>query len=113
MTNWLPISYRGYWDVPRIVLVRHDGQPVVLSCPFSEELDDYPDEYEVFTLPPDLHEEDLPPDWTELDRLAVSRLGRVPIDQVRFDPGHRHIDAAVLDQFTAGAVRLGGPADRG
>lgn len=113
MTRWAPISYRGFWDVPRIILARHGGHLILLSCPFSEALDDYPDEYEAYGLPRDLHEENLPTDWTALDGLAVARLGTVPVDRVRFDPTHRHIDAAVLDELTAPAVRLGEPPDRG
>lgn len=113
MTAWAPISYRGFWDVPRIVLARHDGRLLLLSCPFSEELDDYPDEYEVFELPADLHEENLPNDWTGLGGFAVARLGTVPIGRVRFDPAHRHVDTAVLDELTAPAVRLGEFPDRG
>jgi hypothetical protein len=43
MTTWLPIAYRGYWDVPRIIVTRSAGRTVLLDCQFDDELDDYPD----------------------------------------------------------------------
>jgi hypothetical protein len=114
MADWLPILYRGYWDVPRIVLVRRGGQVFLFNCPFSEELDDYPDDYEVFLLPPDTHEENLPADWTLLRNLAVRRLGTIPVDRVTFDPTRRKfIDGAILEEVAGPAVRLGECPDRG
>ncbi|MBX9581645.1 MAG: hypothetical protein K2X87_15190 [Gemmataceae bacterium] len=114
MTDWLPFSYRGYYDVPRIILVRRGGRVYLLNCPFSEELDDYPDDYEVFLLPADTHEENLPTDWTLLRDLAVRRLGTIPVDRVRFDsPKPKFIDGAILEEVAGPAVRLGEFPDRG
>lgn len=97
MTSWLPIRYRGYWDIPRIFLVRQAGQLFLFDCPFDHDLDDYPDHFTVYRLP-DIADEDTPDDWTTLPGRAVRTLGRVPTAAVRFDPTRRAaIDAATFD----------------
>lgn len=102
MTTWAPISYRGYWDVPRIFLTRYQGDIYLFNCPFSEELDEYPDDYEVFLMPADMHEENLPTDWTLVAGLAVRRLGTVPVTDVQFDPTRRkQVNTSALDQLFA------------
>ena len=102
MSRWVAIYYRGYWDVPRIILTRHHGELFLLNCPFSEELDDYPDEYVVYLMPADLHEENLPTDWTLLSGMAPRELGTIPVNRVTFDPTKRkQIDASILDALTA------------
>lgn len=109
MTPWLPITYRGYWDVPRIFLTRHNGLLFLFDCAFSVDLDDYPDDYTAFLLPPDIHEENLPSDWTTLAGMATRRLGSVPVKDVRFDPTRRkQVDASVLDALLARPARAPG-----
>ena len=106
MTTWTPISYRGFWDVPRIFLFRHQGRFYLFDCLFSEELDDYPDDYEVFLLPPDLHEENLPRSWHELSALSIARLGTVPVVAVKFDATRRkQVDVAMLDALVPHPIR--------
>jgi hypothetical protein len=108
MATWVPITYRGFWDVPRIFLTRHNGYLYLFDCSFSEAVDDYPDDYTVFLLPTELHEENLPSDWTTLKGMAIRRLGTVPVDRVTFDPTRRkQIDAAVLDGLAAPAPASG------
>ena len=102
MTTWAPITYRGFWDVPRIFLTRTGGRLYLFDCAFSEELDDYPDEYAVFLMPTDIHEENLPADWTALRGHATRQLGTVPVERVTFDPTKRkQIDVSVLDELFA------------
>lgn len=97
MTEWVPIRYRGYWDVPRIFLVRFGGTLYLFDCPFSEALDDYPDVYSVFTLP-DLPDDEIPDDWTTLPARATRLVGEVPVAAIRFDPTRRQaIGAEVFD----------------
>lgn len=102
MSTWLPIAYRGYWDVPRIVLARAGGQVFLLDCQFDDDLDDYPDEYTVYLMPAGTDEGSVPQDWGTLRNRAVRRLGTLPVSRVRFDAVDypRHLDAAALEQFT-------------
>lgn len=94
MTNWVPIAYRGYWDVPQIFSARHNGLLFLFDCAFSEELDDYT----IFLLAPDVHEENLPTDWTTFAGSATRQLGTVRVSDVRFDPTRRkQVDASVLE----------------
>lgn len=109
MSAWAPITYRGFWDVPRIFLTRHNNQLFLFACAFSEELDDYPDEYAVFLMPPGLHEENLPTDWTTLRGMADRRLGEIPVARVAFDPTKRNqVDTAVLHELIGTPARSPG-----
>jgi hypothetical protein len=100
MEKWLPIRYRGYWDVPRIFLVRNSGRLYLFDCPFSEELDDYPEQFTVYLMP-DIPDEETPADWTTLPGRATRVLGEVPVAAVRFDPTRR----AAIAPDTFDAVR--------
>lgn len=95
-TTMVPIQYRGFWDVPRIFLARYAGRLFLFDCPFSQDLDDYPDDYTVYELPFGA-DADLPTDWTTLVDRAIGRVGLVPVSAVRFDPTRRQaIDLAVF-----------------
>lgn len=113
MTRWAPIDYRDFWDVPRIFFAEGRDRLYLFDCQFDDEIEDFRTEYRVFLMPP-LTTEDLAGSWAELYRKATHELGTVPVDHVTFDPTRRaFIDAAVLDELAAPAVRLGGPPDRG
>jgi hypothetical protein len=47
------LSYYSWWDCPRSGVATVDGQPYYFDCPFSEELDDYPDRYRLWPLSDD------------------------------------------------------------
>ncbi len=100
MTTWLPIRYRGYWDIPRIFLVRESNRLYLFDCLFDHDLDEYPDHFTVYLLP-DIPDAETPADWTTLPGRAVRTVGEVPVSAVRFDPTRR---AAVADDVFA-AVR--------
>jgi hypothetical protein len=98
MTKSASILYRGFWDVPRIFLFRHDGKVFLFECLFNEELDDYPDDYQVHLLPANLNFDDLPNDWTTLLPMSIQHLGSVPVIAVKFDQTLRkEIDLAILE----------------
>ena len=108
MTTWLPIRYRGYWDVPRIFLVQFANGLYLFDCLFSEALDDYPDDFTVYLLP-DLSDADIPNDWTTLSGLATRVVGTVPVSAVRFDPTKRAaIDADIFDSIRPTAAPVNG-----
>lgn len=104
MSERAPIRYRDFWDVPRIFLARYRGHTFLFDCAFDEALDDYPDSYKVFLLPP-LKDEELPKDWTILPARATGYLGEVPLGRVLFDPSRRQsIDSGILDELIARKV---------
>jgi hypothetical protein len=105
MNTWLPIQYRGFWDVPRIFLVRREGVLLLFESAFRVELDDYSDSYRVYVLP-DLKDSELPADWTQLAERASRFLGEIPIKDVRFDDTLRkQIESGVVDLLIRQAAR--------
>ena len=99
MNNWTPIKYMGFWDIPRIFIVRHRGETILFDSPFDETLDDYPDSFKVFLMP-SIRDEDLPKDWTTLKTRATHFLGEISVHRVLFDPSKRRsIDTAVVDEL--------------
>jgi hypothetical protein len=46
--TWIPFIYRGFHDVPRLIVTSWQGRRFVLACEFDDALDDYPSHYEVF-----------------------------------------------------------------
>ena len=44
---WIPIRYRGFYDVPLAIHVRWDDVDLLLDCPFDEALDEYSPEYRI------------------------------------------------------------------
>lgn len=99
----MPIRCLGYWDYPTNFLVRHGGDLILFDRPFSEELDDYPDEYAVYVLP-EMTREQIDADWAGLPDKAVRSLGTVPISAIGFDPTRKaSMDGGVLDALFAPA----------
>jgi len=49
--TWLPIQYRGFWDVPRAFLVERSGDVYYFDAPFNDRADEYADRYSVYRLP--------------------------------------------------------------
>ena len=45
------IKYFSFWDVPRTFAFVRNGNVYLLTSEFDDELDEYPDEYEVFAVP--------------------------------------------------------------
>ena len=101
MSRWVAINYREFWDVPRIFFAEDEGQLYLFDCPFDEETEDYPRDYQVYQMP-ELTETELSGSWENLERRAVRHLGQVPINRVDFDPTkRRQIDASILDAMIA------------
>lgn len=99
MSDKLSIQYRDFYDVPRIFLVNHRGTIYLFDCPFDEGLDEYPDIYKVFVLPPDSCS-DLSGSWDDLASHATAYLGDIPVKSVQFDSTRRReIDADVIDEL--------------
>jgi hypothetical protein len=102
-----PIRYRDFYDVPRIFLAMYRGQMYLFDCPFDEEVEDFPEIYHVYTMPP-LPDEELDGSWADLPERALTHLGDIPIASVQFDPSARKsIDASILDELTARRAAAG------
>ncbi len=102
MTNWLPIRYRDFWDVPRIFLVRLEVQLILFDCRFDDEKEDYPDRYQVYLLPA-LTDNDLAGSWETLPERASHHVAEVAVSEVRFDPtGRQSIDGSILEKLLVG-----------
>ena len=101
MSNWTPIQYRDFWDVPRIFLAHYHGVLWLFDCVFNENTEDYPDAYKVYLLP-ELSTEELAGSWDHLALKAQQYLGEIPVGQVSFDSSkRREIDTQVLEKIMA------------
>lgn len=98
------IQYREFYDFPRMFVAVHNGVQYLFDGSFSDELDDYPDEYQVFVLP-GLTRDQLSGSWATLRDLASRRLGSIPIRHVLFDSTRRQsVDAAAFRPFATRAT---------
>ena len=97
--SWSKIEYyRDFYDVPRIFLLDYDDRYLLFDCCFDSNADEYSTSYEVFVLPK-LSEQELSGNWDKLYQKASSRLGKVIVSQVEFDPTHRRLVNTNADWF--------------
>jgi hypothetical protein len=81
VSEWLPIEYLGFWDVPRLVLIRAGGRAWILDSSFNDELDDFED-YAVYVVE---QPGDLPRDsWLSVIE-ELEPVARIPVADVEFD----------------------------
>ena len=99
--DWVPFTYRDFYDVPRSIAFVRRGHCYFLDCVFDDGLDDYGRDYEVFELPfASLGA--LPDDWENITASAGRRLGSVPVTSVRLDNTRRKlIEASIVDRVSA------------
>jgi hypothetical protein len=99
VTEPVPIQYREFYDVPRMFVVTYNGTQFLFDGSFRDDLDDYPDEYDVMVLP-GLSPQELAGSWADLPARAMRNLGRVSTVAVVFDPSRRQsIEGALLRQL--------------
>jgi hypothetical protein len=99
MSTAAQIRYREFYDVPRIFLVRIGERDLLFTGLFDESLDEYPDFYDVYLMPP-LGEDELRGSWVNLHEKATRRLGRIPVTEVGFDTTRRkEIDSDGVEQW--------------
>ena len=84
MTDWYNIEYREFHDVPRIVIASKGSDTFLFDCPFDEEIDEYPDYYRVYLMPP-LGDEDTSGSWEGLELRALKELEHIPIHELPFE----------------------------
>jgi hypothetical protein len=96
----IAIEYGAFWDVPRLFWITWPDGALLFSCPFSDELDDYPDVYSVYDLPKSaLPTEQAGQPWSL--PATAQPIATVPVRDAEFDPTRRAtIGAEVLQTFT-------------
>ena len=97
--SYAPFIYRDFYDVPRMILVRHRDRVFILDSSFNDESDDYRDHYIVYELAvEDVSDANLAGSWADLPSRARSCLGSVPLASVTFDATRRQtINTEFLD----------------
>lgn len=94
-----PIRYYEFWDVPRAFIATDASGTYLFDCRFDDQLDDYPDFYRVFAMPP-LSEEALAGSWADVSSRPLRELGLARVCDVRFDSSRRkEVDLAGIRQL--------------
>ena len=88
MNHKAPIIYSGFYDVPLAFVVWHDEKQFLFLRDFDETLDDYPNFYRVFILP-NLSDEEVKNSWVQIETLANSFVGEIPVTEINFDSTKR------------------------
>ncbi len=86
---WLPIEYGEFHDIPRAVVVNDETGSYFFDCPFSDELDEYPEEFIVYKLPENASLGGNALSWSELPKYG-KRVGSVRVEGVIFDESKRN-----------------------
>lgn len=94
-----PIKYFSFWDVPRTFAFEQAGKVYVLTSEFDDDLDEYPDDYEVFVVS-GIANLSAVSDWKSIEPLPKTRVGKVPVAAVNFDESHRRfVDGSFLNSI--------------
>ena len=101
MATLCNVRYGAFWDQPRVFYTLSEKHSYLFECLFDEELDDYPEKYDVYSMP-HLRPSDFSNPWIEPQRSAVRLLGAVKITQSSFDRTLRQqIDLDVIEHLVA------------
>jgi len=91
------IKYFSFWDVPRTFAFEQAGKVYLLTSEFDDDLDEYPNDYEVFVIS-GIGDLSVVSDWKSIEPLPKTRVGKIPVAAVHFDSSHRNFaDSAFLD----------------
>jgi hypothetical protein len=90
------IKYFSFWDVPRTFAFERGGKVYVLTSEFDDDLDEYPDDYEVFVVS-GIANLSVVSDWKSIEPLPRTSVGRVPVASVRFDKSHGNVEDSFFD----------------
>ena len=86
--RWLPIRYRDFWDVPRLLVVETGDRVLLLDSAFDDVLDEFSPEYSVYDLPA-LALASAGHDWRYLSQ-GGRLLGKIRVSDVTFDDTRRN-----------------------
>jgi hypothetical protein len=84
MSEWLPIRYRDFYDIPRAFVVEHGGRLYLFDCLFKHEEDDYESDFSIYRIPIDIAEQIDLISWTDLAHRS-ELVGQVSTEAVQFD----------------------------
>ena len=92
-------NYRDFYDVPRMIILNHKGQKVLLDCKFDDSLDEYPSTYKVYILPQDINELG-ETSWESMPTRAVKYVGEIAVKQLILDHSKRAaMDTSIIDEL--------------
>ena len=104
MPTTAEITYREFYDVPRMFVVSYRGKQYLFDGTFDESADEYPDTYQVYVLPK-LGRDELNGSWVGLSDNAEEHLGEVLVSSVVFDESRRRaIDPQVIEEVTSEGI---------
>ena len=83
----LAISYRDFYDIPRVFVTRSHGKLLLFDCPFDDGREDYENHFVVYELPPALAEHLAERSWIGLVNEGTY-IGRVAVKDVAFPFKH-------------------------
>jgi hypothetical protein len=86
--DWLPIQYRDFYDVPRLIAVERTGEIYLFDCPFDDETDEYSDWFVIYRLPPENRGLLDEASWRSLTSLGEP-VGRLAVKDIELDPSRR------------------------
>jgi acyl-coenzyme A synthetase/AMP-(fatty) acid ligase len=94
-----PIKYFSFWDVPRTFAFEQAGKVYVLTSEFDDDLDEYPDDYDVFVVS-GIGSLSVVSDWKSIEPLPKTRIGKIPVAAVHFDESRRKlVDSSCLESI--------------
>lgn len=100
------IKYFSFWDVPRTFAFERAGNVYVLTSEFDHDLDEYPDDYEVFVVS-GIGNLSMVSDWKFIEPLPKTSVGRIPVASVRFDESRRkYVDGSFLDTIRRAETKV-------
>ena len=100
MAEMIPFRYIEFYDVPRCLALRYKGKLLLLQSAFDEQLDDYPRSYSVYVVPESSEPSLTKGAWDFLENTAMTCIGKIQVDMVKFDPSKRNsLDPSCLDNL--------------
>lgn len=93
---WLPIRYRDFYDVPRLVVFERNDELFLLDSAFDDEADEYSETFTVYRLPAAARALLDADSWANLSGMGEA-IGQIDVDAVEFDPTRRSgVSATIL-----------------
>lgn len=100
--GWLPIQYRDFYDIPRMLVVEHANRLYLFDAPFDDGAGEYADQYTVYRLPESSRNTLKRDSWLDLASMG-EKIGQVPVTNVELDQSKRRlINDRIFEQLGVG-----------